>query len=71
MVAFLDRHVRRQPHYAARLAEPLDIDLFIGLDWSRVSSTALYKLSGATAAAESAGPLGTPNMRSSDFSAVV
>lgn len=34
MVAFLDRHARRQPHYAARLAEPLHIDLFIGLDLS-------------------------------------
>ena len=34
MVAFLDRHARRQEHYAARLAEPLDIALFIGLDLS-------------------------------------
>ena len=34
MVAFLDRHARRQEHYAARLAEPLNIDLFIGLDLS-------------------------------------
>lgn len=34
MVAFLNRHARRQPHYADRLAEPLDIDLFIGLDLS-------------------------------------
>ena len=34
MVAFLDRHARRQEHYAARLAEPLDIHLFIGLDLS-------------------------------------
>ena len=34
MVAFLDRHARRQEYYAARLAEPLDIDLFIGLDLS-------------------------------------
>ena len=34
MVAFLAAHARRQPHYAARLAEPLDIDLFIGLDLS-------------------------------------
>ncbi len=34
MVAFLDRHARRQQYYAARLAEPLDIALFIGLDLS-------------------------------------
>ncbi len=34
MVAFLDRHARRQEFYAARLAEPLNIDLFIGLDLS-------------------------------------
>ena len=34
MVAFLDRHARRQEYYAARLAEPLDIALFIGLDLS-------------------------------------
>ena len=34
MVAFLDRHARRQEHYAARLAEPLNIALFIGLDLS-------------------------------------
>ncbi|MCE2447259.1 MAG: M28 family peptidase [Candidatus Latescibacteria bacterium] len=34
MVAFLDRHARRQEHYAARVAEPLNIDLFIGLDLS-------------------------------------
>ncbi|MDE2706958.1 MAG: M28 family peptidase [Gemmatimonadota bacterium] len=34
IVAFLDRHARRQEYYAARLAEPLNIDLFIGLDLS-------------------------------------
>ena len=34
MVAFLDRHARRQKYYAARLVEPLDIHLFIGLDLS-------------------------------------
>ena len=34
MVAFLDKHARSHPHYAARLAEPLSIDLFIGLDLS-------------------------------------
>ena len=34
MVDFLSRHARRLPYYARRLAAPLAIDLFIGLDLS-------------------------------------